>query len=259
MSQIFLSHSVRDKEQVDRLIDFLVLGMGIPQEEIFCTSKNGGLTTGSSFIEEIRSAMRQSPQVLLLITENYRKSPFCMAELGAAWALQDSGVLPLLVPPVRYDDLRRTPLNGLQMRMQNREEDLTALYDELCRKHIAKVGRTVEFNAQLRKYLAESGKPAPYGEGQLIRRDGRGYYHARIGEVRPVPGSFRCYRIEGRIDCGEPPVNGETHWLFYQVGMYEDLAVGDEVEFSISSTRLRQFNDLKNARNLYPAELRKLG
>ena len=56
----------------------------------------------------------------------------------------------------------------------------------------------------------------------------------------------------------EKMVPGESHWIFYRAGMYEDLAVGDTVAVLISSTELRRFSDIGYARNIYPDDLKKL-
>lgn len=40
MSRLFISHSTNDKAEVEQLIDFLVLGMGVARSDIFCTSQN---------------------------------------------------------------------------------------------------------------------------------------------------------------------------------------------------------------------------
>ena len=93
MSRLFISHSSQDKEAVHAFVEFLVLGMGIPREDIFCTSLNGTLPAGQFFIERIRAALQDCRQVLCFLTPNYMKSVSCVAELGAAW-IQASKTIP---------------------------------------------------------------------------------------------------------------------------------------------------------------------
>ena len=93
---------------------------------------------------------------------------------------------------------------------------------------------------------------------RLIPKDADGYYQGRVEAVRSVPYDYRCYKLGGLVQLEDPPVPGETHWIFFRSGMYEDLHVGDTVRFSVSYSQLRSFPDLKNARNLYPGELQRL-
>lgn len=69
---------------------------------------------------------------------------------------------------------------------------------------------------------------------------------------------YRCYKLDTVLSLEEPSLPNETHGIFYKAGMYEDLNVGDKIRFSIDSTELRQFHDLKNARNIYPGSLVKI-
>lgn len=253
MSYLFISHSAVDREQVERFLDFLVLGMGIAREEIFCTSQNGALRPGAPFIQEIRKEMADCRQVLCLISPHYLRSKFCLAEMGAAWFQQDK-LLPILIPPARYQDLEDTPLKGLQTLRQNDKDDLMTLYDQLCACGIAQTGRTAQFSRQLAQYMDWLRSR----QQERIPPDQNGFYCAQVEQIRNTPPSFRCYKLRGLLQLPEQAAPGETHWLFYRTGVHEDLAVGDTVRFSVASSELRQFPDLKNARNLYPAELYKL-
>lgn len=252
MSKLFISHSTKDKRIVEQLVDFLVLGMGIEKKDIFCTALNSALHTGTQFIPHIRKEMKDCKRVILLITKNYLESKFCLAELGAAWMMNGS-VLPLLGDSVQNEDLTHTPLLGIQTRSLNRTEDLFTIYDELCAADIVTNRVSAELSKRLPDFLA--GIEQVSSNTQILQPNARGYYVTQIEAIREVPSIYRCYRINGLVDCINPLVQGESQWLFYQANMYQDLKVGDTVEFSVSKTELRQFQDLKNARNIYPAEL----
>lgn len=111
-----------------------------------------GLEAGAPFIQEIRKEMADCRQVLCLISPHYLRSKFCLAEMGAAWFQQDK-LLPILIPPARYQDLEDTPAEGLQTLQQNNKDDLWALYDQLCACGIAQTGRTAQFSRQLAQYM----------------------------------------------------------------------------------------------------------
>ena len=251
MSRLFISHCTRDEESVRKFVEFLVLGMGVPHSDIFFTSQNGVLPAGQSFIENIRRAISNCQQVICFLTPNYLNSKFCLAELGAAW-LQVNKILPLLAWPLQFDDLNDTPLLGLQMLRQEKPEDLMTLYDKLCILDIAKGGQTAAFSRHLNRYVRSLQQP------QLITPDADGYYCVKIAAVRHTPPQYRCYKLEKLLRLQKPPLPGESHWVFYKGGMYEGLAVGDTIKLLVGSTELRDFPDLKCARNIYPDDLQKL-
>lgn len=248
MSRLFISHCAKDQEAVQQFLEFLVSGMGIPRGDIFCTSQSGTLPSGQLFVEHIRGALGSCRQVLCFLTPSYLQSKFCLAELGAAW-FQMGKILPLLTPPLQYADLNDTPLLGLQMLRQDRSEDLMVLYDELCQAEIAAGGQTAVFHRQLKQYLAS------LQQSRLVPPDGDRYYSVKIAEVRRTPPQYRCYKLERPLQLGEKLLPGETHWVFYKAGMYDDLAVGDSVRILVGKTELRNFPDLKHARNIYPDDL----
>lgn len=251
MGQLFISHSSIDKDIAQNLIDFFVLGMGIPRKEIFCTSQSGTLVSGDLFIERIRENLNGCQLIVCILSPNYLRSKFCLAEMGAAW-LQTGKIIPLLVPPLRYEDLNDTPLLGLQMSYIDDEDKLFNLYDLFGNLGIIQNRQSAEFSRQMKKFIRT------LNDTKFIEPDESGYYHVKIETVRTTPSSFRCYKLAQPLKLHENMVSGETHWLFYRTGMYEDLSVGDTVKILVSSTELRNFPDLKNARNIYPDDLKKI-
>ena len=251
MSRLFISHSTNDKAAVEQFIDFLVLGMGISRSDIFCSSQKGTLPTGKLFMEKIREALTDCEKVICFLTPNYLRSTACLAEMWAAW-YQTGKILPLLSEPLRFADLNNTPLIGLQMLQHNNPEDLTVLYDELRCSEIASNESLVEFNRQLNKYINS------LHHINMIAKDSDGYYRVKIAKIRNTPPAYRCYKLDGLLQLDETITPGESHWIFYKTGMYEDLEVGDTIRLSVDSTELRSFHDLKNARNIYPKDMIKL-
>lgn len=251
MHRIFISHNSKNSEEVKRFTDFLVLGMNIPRDEIFSSSRSDSLQTGENFADEIKEALKSAEKVICFITSNYLQSKFCMAELGAAW-VQEGKIIPLLLPPVDYADLRDTPLIGVQMRRCDSKEDLTAVYDELCNSEIIRTRNTNEFNISVNKYIRTIQRTPVIEMGQ------DGYYTVTISEVRSnMRKEYRCYKIHGllKLDGIETDPN-ETHWIFYRTGMYRDLKVGDAAKIKVSKTESKYFPDIKKARNIYPDDLR---
>lgn len=251
MSRLFISHNTNDKTAVEQFTDFLVLGMGILRSEIFCTSQKGTLRPGEPFMEKIKEALTGCEKVICFITPNFLRSAFCMAEMGAAW-YQTEKIVPLIAEPLQYSDLNSTPIIGLQILRQTSAEDLTVLYEELRRSGIAQNESLTEFNRQLNKYIDS------LNQINMIIKDNNGLYRAKIAQIRETSPTYRCYKLDGLLQLNEALLPGESHWIFYRAGMYENLEVGDIIQFSVDSTELRNFQDLKNARNIYPKYMKKL-
>ncbi len=249
MSHLFISHSTKDREKLQPFLDLLAIGMGINQDEIFCTLQKGTLATGENFMDKIKLELGDCKKVICFITPNYLKSISCLVELGAAW-YQSGKVIPIIVKPLKFSDLNNTPLSGLQALSLDNSDDLFQLYDELCNYGIAKSGQASLLNNRISKFvnLIENSN--------IIFHDKDGYYTARIEQIRNTPPAYKCYKIEGILNLDEEFSQDETHWIFYKSGMYPDLSVGNTIKFSIDSTEQKNFNDIKNARNIYPKLLK---
>lgn len=250
MARVFISYGTKNKELADHFIEFLQLGMGVQRADIFCTAFSEALPTGENFIEKIRTELEACSVVILLITEEYLKSAFCMAEMGVAWGLKKC-CFPLLLVP--YDQLNKTPLCGMQMRRLNNEEDISTIYDELFTHNIIHGRQTAEFNKRLPGFMSFINN---LQKGNYrIEKDKSGYYTAVISEIRKVSEKYRCYGIKGQVQGLPDDGKADSDWIFFWKEMYQDFQVGDWVRFKISKSEIRRFDDLGMARNLYPSEL----
>src|ERR1700740_1478164 len=109
MSIVFLSHASADEPLIDSLKTMLQSGIGLGPAEVFYSSEKGtGIPAGSNFVDYIRDKMQDAGFVVAVITPAYLESEFCLAELGAVWALADKDFFPLCVPPVNRAELKAT-------------------------------------------------------------------------------------------------------------------------------------------------------
>lgn len=107
---IFISHSSKDKELAEKIVDILLTnGCDVSANKILCTSLEGmKIPAGTgSFIEFLQGEIQSPKLVILLLTENYFASNFCVCELGASWGMKHP-TFPLMVPPFSSSDLRAT-------------------------------------------------------------------------------------------------------------------------------------------------------
>lgn len=164
MGKVFISHASADETLVRLVQEFLIGGIGLRHDEIFCTSvKGSGIPAGADFKEYMRQQLEGCDTVLALISPNYYNSPFCMAELGATWMLAKN-FIPILIPPVDYKDLRGT-LPGLQCLKILDDSTPDELHDRLSKltekpTSVAYFGaRKTMYSGQLQEIL--KGLPVP--------------------------------------------------------------------------------------------------
>jgi hypothetical protein len=103
---VFISHAVKDKALVQEIVSLIEEGMGVPEEEIFCSSLNGyGIPNGKNFVTYMKEQLFEPKVVVLMLTPSYFESKFCLSELGAAW-IKSHDIFPILVPPLQYADVK---------------------------------------------------------------------------------------------------------------------------------------------------------
>ncbi|MCK6075357.1 toll/interleukin-1 receptor domain-containing protein [Paenibacillus silvae] len=150
--KLFISHATKDKALVEHFVNFLESAIRVNPEEIYCTSINGTIPTGVGFVDHMRGHITSAELVIFLITENYFKSPFCLAEMGAAWGLNQN-IYPIIVEPLKFDVLNATPLAGVQAIKLNSEGDVTKMYEEFKQKGIIENLQVLRFNNKLPEFI----------------------------------------------------------------------------------------------------------
>lgn len=111
---IFISHAAADKAIADEVVDLLNTAMQINvTEDVFCSSVYGcNIPPGVDFKRFIKEQIQTPKIVILLVSEQYLASAFCLAEAGASWAMSHRAI-PLVVPPIKFSDLKAV-LEGTQ-------------------------------------------------------------------------------------------------------------------------------------------------
>lgn len=89
MRKLFISHSSKDKNLVDKIIT-LCTSIGINPDEIFCSSFEGqGVKNGKRINSEVKKELLSSAAILYIVTKNFLESTYCSQELGAACLTND--------------------------------------------------------------------------------------------------------------------------------------------------------------------------
>lgn len=150
---VFVSFASVDKALADEFVTLLRLGCDLDREQIFYTGSPGAILPGRFFPDEIRRNLESSALSFYLLTPAYYRSRFCMAELGASWAIAGDRI-PIVVPPVTVADLDGIQL-GQQVLRIDRPGDLDVMRQEVSRKLGRAVKSIADWNERKGDFLAE--------------------------------------------------------------------------------------------------------
>lgn len=159
MKKIFLSHSSKDREQVDLFKDLLET-IGIHPTQIFYSSGSGyGIPLGENLFNYLRAELSQESLVIFLYSEEFFKSAVCMCEMGAAWILTKKHI-PVIIPPFDYDKVKGVFPNDIGCKINDRDQ-LNVLKDQLEREFSLTPRSTSSWEQKRNKYLEEINKLLP--------------------------------------------------------------------------------------------------
>lgn len=133
--KIFISHSSKDVKVVKEFVDkILLLGIGLKEEDVFCTSIEGlNIKNGEDIREHIKKNILTSDYSLLMISDNYKQSEICLNEMGAVWA-GNNKVLYFLLPNTDFDKIGWL-CNTKQAERIDSQISLDGIRDELMGKY----------------------------------------------------------------------------------------------------------------------------
>lgn len=122
---IFLSHTSKDAEMVEKFKDIILHGgLGFNLDRIKFTSKeNHGIAGGIDIPENLRSFLCSDMGLFIqFITPDYLESRVCLNEEGAAWCLLDELMfLPILIPPCSSKDIAWVKVVNKGIKIANRD------------------------------------------------------------------------------------------------------------------------------------------
>jgi hypothetical protein len=127
-STVFVSHAAADQQVALPFVDLLKNGIGI--NDVFCSSSKGAIPNGQFFVEHILKKLLAAKCTISLLSSNYLKSQFCIAELGSAVVAQFKGEAlfnSFIVPPTHFGDL-----GGILQGVQSEHLDNRSALNGLC-------------------------------------------------------------------------------------------------------------------------------
>jgi hypothetical protein len=214
-SAIFISHASADKDMVDTFVDdVLRLGCGITSESIFYSSgADTGVPSGADLNSYVRERVSEVGLVVAVITPAFRASPFCLAELGAAWSRVEN-LFPLLSPDIARDELDGV-LGGLMVKTLDNSNALDELRDRI-HKAIGVTATTTTWGTYKSKWLNSARALLPMESAQ------------------PGPAPPPKQSLLSKLISGSGSRNGSAHWgqlfdSFVDAALYtDDDSVGRE-------------------------------
>lgn len=142
--QFFISHSSKDKDYGDLLLQ-LLLDTGLYDNEIVYTScVNNDIPIGENIFDWLKSKLVDKPFVFYLLSDNYYRSIPCLNEMGASWVI-GSEHLTLITPSFNINNPNFTS-GAIDPRkivvFVNRRDDIIKLIDLV----LSKTGRRLKIS-----------------------------------------------------------------------------------------------------------------
>lgn len=185
--KIFLSHSSADVALATEVRNLLIIGCGVSTNDILVSSVPGnGIPAGTpSFVDYLKERIQNAEIVVLLLSENFFASQYCLCELGATWTL-GKPYFPMVVPPLSKSELGST-LEVAQAGEINNGRYLDQLPDKIRATVGTGVG-TDAWGLQRDVFLAGLGElikslPAPklVSADKLVEAQNK--YHGAIAKI----------------------------------------------------------------------------
>ena len=123
---IFISHRGEDKEIVDCFCTFLKL-MGVPNSQIFCSSLPGNDVI-FDIASEVKEKLEQSAINIIILSQAYFESRYCLQESGVFWYRNDVPVIIIGLQDVSDNDIGGFFKDNKEMRRLDNIDDIGRLH-----------------------------------------------------------------------------------------------------------------------------------
>ncbi|MCI6478904.1 MAG: toll/interleukin-1 receptor domain-containing protein [Candidatus Treponema excrementipullorum] len=130
MKKIFISHNTQDKAVADFFVDFLI-SIGIKRELIFCSSLPGNNVI-ENISSEIRESLKTSKVNVVILSNSYYQSPYCLNEAGIIWYKDELKII-IGLPEISIDNMQGFINKDYLIRHLNNSDDIYTIVDDLTK------------------------------------------------------------------------------------------------------------------------------
>lgn len=124
---IFISHRTVDGPVADMLRDFLV-GAGIPNEYIFCSSLPGN-DVKHIISREVKERIANSTINIAILSKEYYESAYCINEAGIIWLHDQTPAIVIGLPEITPSNMQGFLNNDYKLRRLDNASDVSEIYD----------------------------------------------------------------------------------------------------------------------------------
>ena len=147
--KIFVSHSSKDMIFVQTLVD-LFKDIGLNEENMFCSSIPGyNIPLDVNIYDYLKEQFQNYDlHVIFVLSENYYNSPVSLAEMGAAWVLQQR-YTSVLLPQFNFKDIKGViDQIRISIKLDSEKTELKARLNELRNTFIKEFGLRSSLSSQ---------------------------------------------------------------------------------------------------------------
>ena len=132
-TKVFISHSSKDAPVAIMLKAYLI-GCGIENKNIFCSSIPGN-DVEQKIGTEVKENLQKAAVNIVILSDDYYKSPYCLNESGIIWYLDDVDVIVIAMPEICENNMLGFLNSENKLRRLYTVTDITQVYD-IIRKAI---------------------------------------------------------------------------------------------------------------------------
>lgn len=112
--RVFISHSSKDKDFAFQLRDLILRN----RNDVTVICSDNGFLNGENYGEQIQYSLTDSNIIIVLLSNNYVSSKYCLIELGMIYSfgyLKEIEIFPLCIYPIKPESaLAGTPLSHIE-------------------------------------------------------------------------------------------------------------------------------------------------
>lgn len=152
--KIFISHSSRNKDYGNHLVD-LLRGLGIKENEIIFTSNVAyGIPVAQNIFNWLKSQIEEKPFVIYLLSKEYYESVACLNEMGAAWIVENEHAA-IFTPNFNLSskEFQNGALDPREIGFKINDEDRIMSFIQILSKNFEITGNPVIISQSVKKFI----------------------------------------------------------------------------------------------------------